>query len=252
MRPTRWMLRPVLLILAFAIMPATQASEGRQTQWKLANFTWVNLVPAEPGAPANAHPAKLTVEILVAALGPVQVTVEGREIPLFAKDELTGLAKALGEALSLAQPGEDLILLSSHRRGGLFLEQPQGLTARLFVCEGALNLMVQNARLDFMDRYAGDRTLPTFVYGSRKTASGTTLRSSQATLIRGDWLSIPLVTAPAKPTPEPPALPPAGSRDGAFFEAQTQRLKALKRLREENLLSETEYQEKREAILKTL
>jgi hypothetical protein len=44
----------------------------------------------------------------------------------------------------------------------------------------------------------------------------------------------------------------AGKRDAAFFEAQTQRLKALKRLREEDLLSELEYQKMREAILKTL
>ena len=42
------------------------------------------------------------------------------------------------------------------------------------------------------------------------------------------------------------------SRDMAFYEAQAQRLKALKKLREENLLSEAEYQDKRDAILKTL
>ena len=41
-------------------------------------------------------------------------------------------------------------------------------------------------------------------------------------------------------------------RDAAFYEAQTQRLKALKRMRDEGVLSDAEYTAKRDAILKTL
>jgi len=250
---------------ALAALPILAGDPG-QWQWQPANFTWVKRVPAEPGAPANAHPAQLTDEALVAALGSVQVAVEGRDLPLFAKDELAGLTKALREALSLAQPGEDLILLSSHRRGGRFLDPALGLTARLFVREGALNLIVHDARLDFMDRYSADRTLPVFAYGSRKEVSGLSLQAPAATRLRGDWLALLLVaptpvTAPARAipataisAPTAPASAPTVStgRDAAFYEAQTQRLKALKRLRDEHLLSEAEYQEKREAILKTL
>jgi hypothetical protein len=58
----------------------------------------------------------------------------------------------------------------------------------------------------------------------------------------------PTPTVPPKPAPEPA---PA-AQDATFSEAQIQRLKTLKRLREENLLTEAEYQERREAILKTL
>ena len=254
-----WMLRSMLL-LALAPM-AAWPSEPSRTQWNLGSFTWVKLVPAEPGAPVNVHPAKLTEAALVATLGPVQATVEGRDIPLFAQDELAGLTKALTEALSLARPGDDLILLSTHRRGGLFMDQPQGLSARLFVREGALNLIIHDARLDFIDRYLADSTLPTFAYGSRTVASATNLRAAGATPLRNDWLVLPLTSVPVvAPTPAPapaetvtaaPQLP-AGNQDPAFYEAQTQRLKALKRLREENLLSEAEYQKMREAILKTL
>lgn len=249
MRPTGWMLRMVLsLVLAPSL---ALAAESGRTQWKLADFTWVKLVPAELGAPANAHPVKLTEAALVAALLPVQVSVEGRDIPLFTKDELAGLTKALLEALSLAGPGDDLILLSTHRRGGGFLNQPQGLTARIFVREGALNLIIHDARLDFMDRYLADGTLPTFAYGSRTAASAIDCRDGSAARIRRDWLAIPLAAAPADPAAAVPAAP-VGDRTPAFYEAQTQRLKALKRLREENLLSELEYQKMREAILKTL
>jgi hypothetical protein len=236
------------MMLSLALAPSlVLANEPGRTQWKLADFTWVKLVPAEPGAPVNAHPAKLTEAALVAALLPVQVSVEGRDIPLFAKDELAGLTKALLEALSLARPGDDLLLLSTHRRGGGFMDQPQGLTARIFVREGALNLIIHDARLDFMDHYLADSTLPAFAYGSRTAVSAIDFRDESATRIRRDWLAIPLA--------EPAAAVPAASvsdRNAAFYEAQAQRLKALKRLREENLLSEVEYQNLREGILKTL
>jgi hypothetical protein len=255
-------LRSLALLVLVATVPAARAAEPGQTQWKLASFTWVKRVPSEPGAPTNAHPAELTSEAIAAALGAVLVAVEGQTLPLFAKDELAGLTKALREAFAQALPGEDLILLSSHRRGGRFMDPSQGLTARLFVREGALNLIVHDARLDFMDRYSADRTLPTFAYGSRKEAAGTSLQAAGATRLRSDWLALPLAAAAPTPTLTPaPATAPAPMvapatvavpRDTAFYEAQAQRLKALKRLRDENLISEAEYQEKREAILKTL
>ena len=249
MRPRGWMLR---MMLSLALAPSlVLANEPGRTQWKLADFTWVKLVPAEPGAPVNAHPAKLTETALVAALLPVQVSVEGRDIPLFAKDELAGLTRALLEALSLARPGDDLILLSTHRRGGGFMNQPQGLTVRIFVREGALNLIIHDARLDFMDRYLADSTLPAFAYGSRTVVSAIDFRDEGATRLRRDWLAIPLAAVPAEPAATVPTAP-VSDRNAAFYEAQAQRLKALKRLREENLLSEVEYQNIREAILKTL
>lgn len=269
MRPQTWMLG-TLLLSALAAPVAT--AESRRTQWKLADFTWVKLVPAEPGAPANAHPAPLGAEALAASLGAVQATLDGAPTALFAKDELKPLSKALSEALAVAQPGEDLILLSTHKRGGGFFEMGQGLTARLFVREGALNLIVHDVRLAFMDRFAAEGTLPTFVYGSRTAAAPQThLQAPGATPRRADWLALPL--APAQPSVQTPATAPAPlapaaastapaapaaktepqpARDAAFYAAQTERLKALKKLREENLISEAEYQEKREAILKTL
>jgi hypothetical protein len=260
-----------MLLLALAAWPA-RASEPAQTQWKLNTFTWVKRVPAEAGAPASAQPANLTPEALQAALGPVLVSLEGEDTALFAKDELKPLAKALSEALALAKPGEDLVVLSTFKRSSSFLEMAMGLTARLFVRDGTLNLIVHDARLDFMSRYSVDRTLPTFTYGSRSTASGVTLQAPGAIRLRADWLALPLSTIPApapvvvpvtaalpaKATPTTPASPAitpdpsAGPRDAAFYEAQTQRLKALKKMRDEDVLTEAEYQQKREAILKTL
>jgi hypothetical protein len=61
----------------------------------------------------------------------------------------------------------------------------------------------------------------------------------------------PLTRGPAPPPPAatPPSAAPAEAASG---EAQAQRLRTLKRLRDENLISEAEYNEKRDAILKTL
>jgi len=254
MRSKSWMLCPLLLALAPVALPA---APGGQTQWKLSKVGWVQRVPAEPGAPANAQPAALSADALLAILGPVRAQVAGEDLPLFAKDELKALAKALSEALALATPGEDLLLLSTFKRGGGLLETPVGLTARLFVGDGGLNLIVHDARLPFMDRYLADGTLPTFAYGSRTLAAPADLQAPGARRQRSDWLALPLTAAPtpapvvaAVPAPRPEPLPAV--RDAAFYEAQTQRLKALKRMRDEGVLSDAEYTEKRDAILKTL
>ena len=268
MRHREWMLRTLLLL---ALAPTAVGAAGAdRTQWNLSSFSWVKRVPAEPGAPVNAQPVSVTAEALQSALASVQVKDEGKIIPLFGKDELKDLSTALSEALALAQPGEDLILLSTSRHSGGFmaglLERATALTARLFVRDGALNLIVHDARLDFMDRYLVDSLQPAFVYGSRKPASAALLQAPRAANLRGDWLALSLAATPV-PAPAPvavaapvlapaPAVPPKPApepaQDAAFREAQIQRLRTLKRLREENLLSEAEYQERREAILKTL
>lgn len=257
------------LALAAALLPglAAPAAEADRTQWKLASFTWVNRVAAEPGAPANDHPAKVSREAIQVALGPVVAQVDGSDTPLFEAKELAALAKALEEAFAVAKPSEDLVLLSTQRRGGHFMDPAFGVTARIFVKGGTLNLIVHDARLDFMDRYSADRTLPTFAYGSRKAASAVSLRGPGAALVRPDWLAIPLAVTPAAPAtapapapaqaqaPSAPAPAPAAEapkRDQGFYDQQYQRLKALKRMRDENLITEAEYQQKREAILKTL
>jgi len=256
--------RALAMALILLSNASAQAPEPGRTQWKLGTFTWVKRVPSEPGAPPNAHPAQPSEAALLKALGAVTAKVEGTETPLFTPSELLPLAKALQEAFALARPSEELLLLSTQRRGGHFLDPALAVTARLFLADGALNLIVHDARLDFMDRYAADRTLPTFNYGSRQTAAAVSLQAGPAARIRSDWLALPLpeVSTPATvlpaaiqamPAPVMAGPAPVGSvPDAAFYDLQTQRLKALKRMRDEQLLSEAEYQQKRAEILKSL
>ncbi len=245
---------------------ALTAAGPSRTQWKLGEHTWVKRVPAEAGAPLNEHPAKIDRVALQQRLGEVRFLADGQENPLFHKDELASLAEPLREALSLASPGEDLTLLSTHKRGGSFLSSAYGITARLFVQGGQLQLLVHDARLDFVDRYRGSQVLPEFHFGARSAASGIILKHPTAIVRRNDWLSLSLVglvaqepgtvaMPPGLPAPMPPKATPGAStkpRDAAFFAEQEQRLRALKRMREENLISEEEYQQKRRDVLQGL
>ncbi len=252
-----------MLVLGLAPL-ALSAVAGDQSQWNLGDFSWVKRVPAEAGAAPNAHPLQLSADSIQALLLPLRTRVDGQEESLFTRGELKGLASALSEALALAQPSEDLVLVSSVRRGRTF-SRAEGLTARLFVVGGHLQIIVHDARLAFMDRWLEETILPTFVYGSRQGASGVVLQAPGATRRRPDWLALPVpqpMPQPMQPVagPEPRPLAPPGPLVASVpahpadleDEAKARRLRTLKRLREENLLSETEYQAKREAILKTL
>ena len=293
MRQAAW-LAAMMLVLAPAGLRAAEPTQ--QTHWDLGAFSYLKLVPAEPGAAPNAQPAKASAEALQALLGAVRATVAGKAIALFYPDELKKLAPALSEALALARPDQDVLLASTSRRGHYF-QRAEGITARLFVADGALNLLVHDARLAFMDAWVDEDTLPTFVFGSRKAAAQSQLQAPEARSLRPDWLALPLppaapvaasatapppvplpvpvpVTAPAAPavaiepavpsavpapaaatpeaTPAPEAAPAPPTAEEAAYQAKAERLRTLKRLRDEHLISEAEYQAKREALLKAL
>jgi hypothetical protein len=239
-----------------------------RSQWKLGEFSWVKRQRAETGAPANAHPAKVEAEGLRRSLIQVQFKGEKGFEPLFAPEELAPLVEPLREALSVAEPGEDLVLLSTHKRGGSFFSSPYGLTARFFVQDGSLNVLVHDTRLDFVDRYRGMQTLPEFRFGSRTVASEVEVKCPEANSRRRDWLQFPLasLSAPteppraASPLPEGPraatVTPPAAAmpkvRDSAYYEELEKRLRVLKRMREENLITDEEFLKKRQEILEGL
>ena len=253
---------------ASAAEPADKKASRLRT-WEIGEFTTIRLAPKEAGAPDNDHPVTLNAEGLRAQLGTVQATVRGKTEALFGVDELQELVRPLTEALSVATPGQDVLLLSTSRRDAGFLGTPYGITARIFVQGAALHLVVHDVRKDFVNVYRGTKVLPTFVYGSLSAAGADAILSATATSRRSDWLAFSLnapvpAIAPAAPPALLPAAPPAAkaelpaataparSPDAGFYDAQAERLKGLKRLREQGLISEEEYQQKRREILQTL
>lgn len=263
---------------ALLLVPAlAQAPQAHRTRWEVNQFTWVKLVPREGGSEPNEHPRAMDAQALAQQLAAITFKTDEGDKPLFEKSELQDLLKPLTEALSVAGPGEDLLLLSTHRRGGGLMSPPLGITARLFIKGGSLNVIVHDTRSEFMGRYIIESTPPTFQWGSRAKASQASLRAEGATSRRNDWLVLPLAAAPVStpaPAPAPasapaptaapvptaasapvPAAEPAPAkapRDEAYYREREERLRALKRLRDQNLLTEEEYQAKRKEVLKDL
>ena len=258
---------------------ATGSTPGRR-QWQLGEFTELQLQPRESSAPANEHPQAVPAAQLRNWLQGVTLVRGNQREPLFGSEELATLPQVIVDALAVATPQDDLVLLSTSRRDAGLLGTPYGLTARLFVQGGALQLIVHDARLDFYNQYRGARILPTFQFGSRGAASKVQLSSPDAASTRGDWLAFALapkaaapVTAPAVAPVAPaavapaaparaaapavapattPAAPAGAGRDARFYDEQEQRLRSLKRLRDQNLITEEEYQAKRKEILQAL
>ena len=252
----------VAAVLAGAVLSgpplaAAPKTAAHRTRWDLGQYAWIRLVPHEKGASDNHHPAPVALDALVRKLGAVRATTPDGEEALFFPAELAGLKTALAEALALADPGEDLLLVSGHKRGTGFLGSPLAVTARMFVKDRGLNLIVENTRLELMGRYDPATDWPKIEYGSRTRASKAALACPGALSRRPDWLvfaldapETPAVAVPAPvATPLPAAAPPAVPGVPASAE---ERLKALKRLLEENLITEPEYQAKRAEILKSL
>jgi hypothetical protein len=250
---------------------ASQPS-SKKREWSIGEFTAVRLQPQEPGAAPNAHPATLPVDWVKQALGSITITVNNREERLLDSDEVADLALPISQAFSLARPQDDVLLLSTSKRDAGILGTAYGVTARLFVQDGALQFIVHDTRLDFVHAYRGSRIVPDFVFGSRNQQSKAMLKTSAGSQARPDWVAFRLgapavaaapapAAAPAAPAAAPvvaPAAPAAvpapatGARDARFFEEQEQRLRTLKRLRDQNLITEEEYQQKRREILQTL
>ena len=180
--------------------------------WQIGEFTSVQRVPREAGSAPNQHPALVQIEGLRQALGAMRLDVGGKPEPLFGNDELTELVEPLRQALSVAGPGDDLLLLSTDRRGQGFLAPQLGLTARLFVQGDQLNLIVRDARLDFVSIYLGTNrnVLQTFTYGSRTMVGSAKLQSVSGSSKRADWMLIPMGAAAVTAT-APVAAPAPGA-----------------------------------------
>ncbi len=244
-----------------------------QKLWVVREFSEVRIVAREAGSQPNQHPAQVNPDLLRQQLVQLRFDVGGTSRPLFASDEAAELVQPLLEALANAGPGDDVLLLSSARRGDAVMMRPVAVTARLFVQGGALQLIVNDARYEFFDNMRGTNRPPEFTYGSRTRPGSASLRADGASVVRADWLALPLSAAAAAAvpaavpaavapvaTPAPAAAPAAAApavpllrpRDPGFADEVEQRLTTLKRLRDRGLISEEEYQQKRKEILQQL
>jgi hypothetical protein len=234
------------------VTESAPAKPGKRS-WSIREFTSIRLVRREPGSAPNQHPAAISPALLNQQLGMIQFVAGSAAQRLFWPDELGELAVPLSQAIASAGPDDDLVLLSTSRRGEGFLSQPTAITARLFVQDGTLQVLINDTRLDFVNHYRGSNIEPEFVFGSRAKAGPALVQSAAARSVRPDWLSLPLsVPAAASTPPAAPAAAATAPAVPASADEIERRLTTLKRLRERNLITEEEYQSKRRQILQQL
>ncbi|MEP6506317.1 MAG: SHOCT domain-containing protein [Betaproteobacteria bacterium] len=267
--------------------PIQRGTTGRQL-WRISDYTTVELVAREPGAAASQHPHQVEQNTLHALLQQVQTVRSGAAKPLFAIDELNAIVPPLTEALANARADQDVALVSAARHEDNTFYGITAVTARLFVVDGHLNLIVRDARLDFYDTARGSGMAPHFTVGSRTAPGTSAIQSASATNQRADWLVLanastppvapaavvapvapmapvapaaPMapaaVVAPAAPVAVPaPVVTPAPVAPAAPAAAPVgdaeQRLTQLKRLYDKGLITKSEYEKKRQEIIKGL
>jgi hypothetical protein len=262
--------------------PQVRGATGRQL-WRISDYTTIELVAREAGAADNQHPWTIEHNTLHALLQQVQLVRGGASKPLFAIDELNNIVPSLTDALAHARPDQDIALVSSARHEDNTFYSITAVTARLFVVDGHLNLIVHDPRVDFYDAARGTGMAPHFTVGSRTSEGTAPVQSPSATNKRGDWLVLAAVSAPVLPVapqlappaavaPVAPAAPvaslaappaaaapvapapmvaPAAPAAPAPTDAE-QRLLTIKRLYDKGLLTKSEYDKKRAEIIKGL
>jgi hypothetical protein len=247
----------VLLVSAF--QPAAHAStyvacpscSFQSLVWSEGEFEQVHLV-ANGGAAGNLHPQTLPVEGLSKALISLRTKSGGAAKPLLNEESAASLARGLAAALAKATPQQDLLFLvtSAESGSGLFVNK-LGSSGRAFMDKNGLNIILAEANVDFVSAYRGTKKARAFDFGTRSSASGMTLEGAGMSSPRNDWVVLPIAAMRAQTSAAggaAAALPAV--RDEQYYAAQESRLKALKRLRDQNLITEDEYQGKRNEIMK--
>lgn len=213
--------------------------------WGEGEFDQVHLVATAPGV-TNLHPQTVPVDALARSLAALRL--DGGDRAWLDPDAAQQLAHALSKTLAQAGPQQEAAFLITSKIAGGVLGTRLGNSGTAFIDANGLNLILAESQVDFIGRYRATRMERPFRFGQRDQASGVKVAGEGAMQRRADWLVLPLGGAgPHTRTMLQPH--PAAMRDEQFYQAQEMRLKALKRLREQDLIAEQEYQAKRKEIL---
>ncbi len=255
-----------------------------ETIWQKGN-DFVRIEKADGGTAPSSLP-KLSADAVRAVLASVQVSGDSDTGPLFDSDQLSTLAAPVARALAQLQPGQD-VTFAVKAQGGIldYIGPPRATAGRIFLDGDSVGLIIGMVHGTFLtSTFAADpariRT------GSRLSAQETEHRivpGGAVTLAmagRGDWAkissfawtgtygmpvaqtpAIPAAAAPVAavaPAPVPaeaaPATPAAAlaapaPQDPAQIE---QRFAALKRLLDNHMISQDEYDHAKADLLKAM
>lgn len=229
-------------VAASGTYPACQECDSRGVAWTDGEFDQVHLVDTHAG---TLHPQRLAPEPLAKILATLRYkTASGAQAVLDAEGAgrlARGLATGLGKA---SAQQEAVFLVTTGDAKNLFSVR-HGSSGRAFVDRNGLNLIFAEVMVDFVGQYRGTKRVRPFHFGSRGSASPVALTGANLQQQRADWVVVPLDAL--RDHQAAASMPLA--RDEQYYAAQEARLKALKRLRDQNLIDEQEYHTKRGEIL---
>lgn len=263
--------------------PQGETQGVREVIWQF-ELSYVRLAESQSGAPLNQHPYPLSDNQLQEILKYLMVKHAGQKKAerIFSDGEIDTLAPRLSNAFALVSPNEDVAFQITGRRTGVRMVLGPSLTnGRIFFTNGRLNFLFGTIHGDYFDSYKGAGLIPTFRQPERMGPAATEWRVSEdeytihAAADRSDWVSVDPVswghvtsrggrgvpagtgvpTAVVQPAPERGQTPVAPAPVVGAVPTQqdvVSRFRTLKELREQGLISDEEYNEKRRALLDEL
>ena len=242
-------------------------------------YSWVRIETRESGAALNQHPVVVAPANLRALLEQVQ-WVDTQSEALFSPKQLDEITAPVAAALGRATAEQDVSFAVSDQFGFFGpLASRAVTTARVFLRDGQLQVIVGLARRDFESQFRGTGTLIAFEPGQRAQTVDRQVKLAVAAgagrQLRADWVALgmsgdaaaalpvappPAVAAPIAPikapgmSVAPSVVPAAPAAKGAeeIYRGVAERLRALDKLRSDGLINEAEYQEKRKQLLRDL
>ena len=283
-RAARRMMLVLFTVGAAGGLAGTPAQAGSDAIIWEENDQSVVLVPQDDDqAPPNDHPAKVEVRDIETMLASLRFRYadDGNEtapVPVFNAEQVDILGAALATGLGRATPTQDVrfSIVGAHRLSPDALVRRNRLTAgRVFFREGELNIIFGEIQSPYRKKNIYGRLEQDFYpreYGSRTTAAGReavlvagdAIRLREDTgVTRYDWVIFdpdavtpapvaPSAKAPASEAAVPSPLPGQVAAEAPAGSDLEQRLRTLKRLRDEHLISEETYREKVNEILEEL
>lgn len=258
-------------------------------QLKWSDWDYVQLVKRdakEAGAP-NAHPVQINPVQLAEVLSRMTCKTAGETRKLFNEEEVLRLSRAASGALAVASADQDFVFRTAvrHMDFGL-LGQKMVNSGRIFVEGGRLNILIGTQLSDaLLAVRQGMQPFQPMNPGTRSKVSArvelTGGVSPKEQLLRPDWLALDLTQLPMpnekpaakkKLVPQPVAAQPAAVAPAAVVTPAApqaspvapaavapaapgnaeERLSTLKRLFDKGLINDSEYQQKRAEVLRSL
>lgn len=237
-------------------------------------YSFVRIEEREPGALVNRHPLSISPHALRSLLASALIKVEGKPEPLFNTEQLDEITAPLSQALARAQPTQDVsfAVAGLTTSFGMFASRSV-TTARVFAHDKNLEIIFGLGQKDFENQMRGTGILIAFEPGQRGRQVDANLQISAPQTIqhRADWVSVDLsrlesmpqtslLSAPAAGAgiahiaPGASATNPAAPRGSpqtaeTLYNNLSERFKALQKLRDTGLITESEYEAKRKSLL---